>query len=91
MPDRSRKTDRDCIELPIGDRRLNFPNHLFGSHSQTGVKFPFIIPRHHQLYVRAANIDDENSFCLLHDWPGGALIGVNLMERDFFESANRFA
>jgi hypothetical protein len=40
--------------------------------------------------VRPADIDDQN-FLLFHDRSGGALIGTNLMDRDFLDSADGLA
>src|SRR6266576_5518671 len=91
IPHRSGKTDRDGIEFPTGDGLFDLRHHSFGRHARAGIELALVVARKHQLHVRAANIDHKNLLFLSHDWPGSALIGVNLMERNFFDSANRFA
>src|ERR1051325_9447091 len=85
-----RYTNRHRLEIPAFSRFLHPPQPLGWRHSRPGIEFPFFGRRHHELDVGATDVDDENLF-LVHFWPGGALIGVSLIERVFLVSAKFLA
>src|SRR5947207_7860380 len=62
MADRRRKAQRDRIEGPILYQRLDLGHHFARGHVRTRFEFSTLRARNHHLYIRAANVDDEDSF-----------------------------
>src|ERR1700730_151706 len=63
---RRRKTDRDIVERPIASVLLESGNEIARLHPQSGIEHSMFASFHHQLYVRATDVDDES---LLHRTP----------------------
>src|SRR3954463_599112 len=86
--DGSGEADGDSLEIPAFDCVLQFRDELPRSHARSGIELPLIRAREHELDVGAPNVDDKYRF-LLHE-TGGALIGVSLTKRAFFDSTILF-
>src|SRR2546423_12344916 len=59
-----RKPDRDRIVVPASGVLLDLGSQSFRRKLHSGIEFPRLAPRDHQLDVRATDVDDEDF--LLH-------------------------
>src|SRR5439155_24402563 len=73
------KSPRDQVELPLVDLFFDVCDHFPRRQSRSGFEFSFLLARNHQLYVCAADVDDQDFFS--HERIGGSgatVIGINL-------------
>src|SRR5262245_21551669 len=56
------KYDGDCLEGPAVDQRFDLSHHFARTHIATGFEFSTLRARNHHLHIRAANVDNEDSF-----------------------------
>src|SRR5438270_11879164 len=59
VADRRRKTDRDCLEIPIACPSLQLCDKLIGLHLRSGIEHALLGALDHQFHVGAADVDDE--------------------------------
>src|SRR5215467_11695172 len=56
------KSDGDRLEDPAMNQRFDLSHHFARAHIATGFEFSTLRARNHHLHIRAANVDDEDSF-----------------------------
>src|SRR5215212_9570590 len=88
---RRRESDRGGIEVPPGNGLAELSRPLSRRHFRAGIKLSPISSGHHQLHVRTANVDHQDSFLSFHVLVGGGLIGASFRALGFLESARRLA
>src|SRR5215217_3070112 len=91
IANRGWKSHGNRVESPILQSWFHLSHHFARSQVRAGFELPFSRTRNHQLHVRTADVDNENSFHGVSELLTGGiesfsttLIGISLSARAFF-------